>query len=200
VISWYHQHFIHKRRVGRLADHLAALIVENASVLDVGAGDGKLAASISARRPDVAVHGIDVLVRDDTAIQVGAFDGKTFPGESKSVDTVIMIDVLHHTERPGDLLLEAARLARRQVILKDHYLRGVAARQTLAFMDRIGNARHGVEIPGNYLRPEEWEGLYLDAGLERVLELQKLDIYPLPLSLIFERGLHFIALLEPLDR
>ena len=200
MIGWYHRRFIHTRRIDTLAQHLCELIETGSSVLDVGSGDGRLAASILERRPDLSIHGVDVLVRDDTAIPVQEFDGTTLPRESRSIDTVIMVDVLHHTESPGALLREAARVARRQVILKDHYRRGVGAAPTLALMDHIGNARHGVASPGTYLSPPEWTALYRDSGVRPVRELQRLGLYPWPLSWMFGRGLHFIAVLEPRDR
>jgi hypothetical protein len=144
----------------------------------------------------VTIRGIDVLVRSSPAIPVDAFDGQTIPLQSRSVDTVIMIDVLHHTESPGQLLCEAARVARRQVILKDHYLQGFAAHKTLSMMDQVGNARHGVEIPCNYLKPSQWDDLYKIARLKPVQCRRRLGLYPQPLSWFFERRLHFVVALE----
>ena len=38
-ISWYHQRFVHERRVRVLAQHFADLIAREATVLDVGCGN-----------------------------------------------------------------------------------------------------------------------------------------------------------------
>ena len=72
-ISWYHERFVHQRRIRVLAQHFADLIARDASVLDVGCGDGMLAAQIAKMRPDISMRGIDVLVRDDPAIPVEPF-------------------------------------------------------------------------------------------------------------------------------
>ena len=48
----------------QLAQHLADLLPRNASVLDVGTGDGSLAQRIGQLRPDVTLRGIDLLVSD----------------------------------------------------------------------------------------------------------------------------------------
>ncbi len=195
-IGWSHQRFVHTRRVQVLASHFADLIEPGASVLDVGCGDGLLSEAVGKHRPDLTIHGIDVLVRGNAAITVEPFDGTKIPFQSDSFDTVMMVDVLHHTGSPQVLLDEAARVASKQVILKDHYLRGFAAYRTLALMDRVGNSRHGVEIPCNYLTESQWDALFQASDLRRVTCRENLGLYPPPLSWIFERKLHFIASLE----
>lgn len=196
-IAWYHERHIHERRVRVLAHHFADLIAPNADVLDVGCGDGKLAARIQRARPDISVRGIDIFVRDSTAIPVIEFDGTTIPMESDSVDTVTMVDVLHHADDASRLLREAKRVAGKQIIIKDHFVQGFAAWKTLRFMDQVGNARHGVSIPCNYLTPIEWQDLFDTVGLNKVHGRERLGLYMPPLSWLFERSLHFVATLEP---
>ena len=196
-IAWVHKRLIHERRVQVLAQHFADLLVRDAEVLDVGCGDGKLAARILALRPDVSIRGIDVLVREETEIPVDEFNGDEIPLQTNSVDVVTLVDVLHHTQSPGQLLCESARVARKQVLLKDHYLQGFAAGKTLKMMDHVGNARHGVEIPCNYLTPSQWDDLYAAAGLKPVECRDSLGLYLPPLNWCFERSLHFIAALKP---
>lgn len=199
-ITWAHQSYIHSRRIKVLAAHLADLLVDRAKVLDVGCGDGLLAAAIGQLRPDLTLRGIDVLVRENTAIDVASFDGRQIPFESNSFDAVMLVDVLHHTLEPRSLLAEAARVASRQIVLKDHYLRGIAAGPTLAFMDKVGNERHGVEIPRNYLTPSQWQELYRATEVRQIECREKLGLYPPPIDWIFGRGLHFVASFEPEGR
>ncbi|QDT02682.1 hypothetical protein K227x_10600 [Rubripirellula lacrimiformis] len=195
-IAWYHGKYVHRRRVDVLRRHFCELIPDGARVLDIGCGDGWLSSEIVKARPDVSICGMDVLVRPDTLIDVTEFDGATIPLPTNSVDVAILVDVLHHTHDPARVLVEAARVARDRVVIKDHFLRGIAAQQTLAFMDQIGNSRHGVEIPCNYLTPDDWTALYDQAQLEITESRQKLGLYPPPLSWLFERGLHFVASLN----
>jgi hypothetical protein len=63
-------------------------------------------------------------------------------------------------------------------------------------MDWVGNARHGVVLPYNYLTSEEWKNLFAKVGLGVMQYHQKLGLYPFPANLVFERSLHFISLLE----
>ncbi len=198
-IAWYHGRFIHSRRVNVLTHHLTELILKDAKVLDIGCGDGWLSSKIAENRNDVSVQGLDVLVRSDAFVEVTPFDGDVIPFGNDSFDTVMMIDVLHHTVDPLRLLSEAARVAKRQIVLKDHFLRGTLAFQTLAMMDRTGNSRHGVELPFNYQTPSKWTDLYHQIGWSVTESREQLGLYANPLSWFFERGLHFITALQPND-
>jgi ubiquinone/menaquinone biosynthesis C-methylase UbiE len=121
LIEHIHGGYAHKRRVHILSELLAPLIPKGAEVLDVGCGDGLLAHSISKKRPDIAIRGVDVFIRESTHVPVEAFDGKIIPYPDGSFDAVMFVDVLHHTEDPIILLREATRVGRR-IIIKDHLL------------------------------------------------------------------------------
>jgi len=188
-----HNAYAYDRRVDRLADHIAALLPDHAEVLDVGCGDGMLGRLVGQRRTDVSLTGIDVLVRPETALPVQSFDGSHIPLEDDSVDAVMFVDVLHHTDDPMVLLREAKRVARRAIVVKDHIRSGLLAGSTLRFMDRVGNARHGVALPYNYWTRPQWSEA-VDALALRVEDWRTdLRIYPPPADWIFGRSLHFAA-------
>jgi SAM-dependent methyltransferase len=191
-----HQKFVHERRVEVLSRHLAELLPPDASVLDVGSGDGRLAQRVQSLRSDLRVRGADVLVRPDAFIRVEQFDGVHLPFADQAFDAVMMIDVLHHATDQQALLVETARTARRAVVIKDHVVRGPLAHATLRFMDRVGNARHGVALPYSYWTDEQWRRGFERAGLRQVTRREHLGLYPWPASLVFERGLHFLTVLE----
>ena len=196
AIEHAHRHAVVDRRVRVLTGHLAPLVPESASVLDVGCGDGKLARALMDARPGITVRGLDVLVRDDAAIPVESFDGAHLPVEDDAFDVVLFVDVLHHADHAARMLAEAKRVARRFVLLKDHTRDGLLAGPTLRFMDRVGNARHGVALPYDYWSEREWRSAFLDAGLEIETWRGRLGLYPFPASLLFDRGLHFVARLS----
>jgi ubiquinone/menaquinone biosynthesis C-methylase UbiE len=193
VMDAIHGQFLIGRRARVLSGHVATLLPSRASVLDVGCGDGDIARRIMETRPDISIHGIDVLVRPETAIPVDEFDGSHFPFADHTFDVVTFVDVLHHTDDPTALLAEASRVARKSVVIKDHLVRGVLARPTLRLMDMVGNVRHSVALPFNYLTYPEWETAFAAARLAIVRRENRLSIYPWPATLVFDRKLHFIA-------
>ena len=188
---------IFDRRITVLSKHLAELIPRDASVLDVGAGDGRLAARLLELRPDLNIRGVDVLVRGTTRVPILEFDGQTLPFPDRSIDVVMMVDVLHHASLQMALLRETVRVAAKVVVIKDHLVQGLLALPTLRFMDWVGNARHGVALPYSYWTPTEWSEAFRTAGLTPIVERERLGLYPWPVSLLFDRGLHFIRVLEP---
>jgi glycosyltransferase involved in cell wall biosynthesis/SAM-dependent methyltransferase len=196
LIERVHEEYVVDRRVRKLADHLTDLLPYKARVLDVGCGDGKLARLIADRRDDIEIQGIDVLVRSATAISVAPFDGARIPYPDASFDVVMFVDVLHHTSDPLVLLREAARVAKKAIVLKDHTANGVLARPTLRFMDRVGNARHGVALPHNYWSRRKWLLAFATIGFAIREWRSSLGLYPWPANWVFGRRLHFVARLE----
>ena len=195
MIGSLHQKLVAGRRVRVLAAHLSALVPRGARILDVGCGDGLIDHLISSQRPDVSIQGIDVLVRKNTHIPVKHFDGTTIPYPYGSYDAVMLIDVLHHTVDPMVMLNEAQRVAH-TVLIKDHFRDGFLANSTLRLMDWVGNARHGVALPYNYWSKRQWSSAFESRHLKQAEIRTSLKLYPWPVSLIFERTLHFVARLE----
>ena len=191
-----HQKLARGRRVRVLAGAIADMLPGGAAALDVGSGDGEIASQILRLRPDVSIIGIDVLARESTAVPIEIFDGKTIPYDDESFDVVMLIDVLHHSDQQEVLLSEAKRVARASLVIKDHLLQGAMSRRTLRFMDSIGNDRHGVRVPFNYLTPTEWNAAYDRVGLHVDCQREKLGLYSWPAGLLFDRKLHFIARLN----
>lgn len=196
LLNQIHETSVHSRRVDSLRNHLLGLMPRSGKVLDVGCGDGLLASLLAARLPKTEFIGIDVLVRQETQVPVSYFDGFSIPLADDSVDTVMMVDVLHHTDDPSVLLREAQRVARRHVVIKDHTRDGLLANSTLRFMDWVGNAHHGVALPYNYLSKAEWDQRLAEVGLVVDQWIAKPRMYGKPVDWLFGRSLHFVARLD----
>jgi SAM-dependent methyltransferase len=191
ILEKVHANVVFGRRVHVLARHLARVLPARASVLDVGCGDGSVAALVLDHRADLTIRGIDVLVRPVTQIPVEPFDGHSIDVPDGSFDVAMFIDVLHHTDDPRVLLREAARVAR-NVVIKDHLAEGFLARPTLRTMDWFGNASHGVVLPYNYWTRRQWLTAFDEVGLVIDSESTALGLYPAPASLLFDRRLHVL--------
>jgi SAM-dependent methyltransferase len=200
LIKSVHEGYVHKRRILVLSDWCSKLIPFNSKVLDVGCGDGRLARLVADKRPDISICGIDVRQRNDAAMFVGEFDGKSIPYGEGSFDVVMFVDVLHHADQPMTLLREAARVARQAILIKDHLLEGMFAYSTLRLMDWVGNARYSVPLPYNYWTLAKWHRVFDKLALNITFWESNLKLYPFPADLILGRSLHFIVLLGMRDR
>ncbi|MDP6544397.1 MAG: methyltransferase domain-containing protein [Phycisphaerae bacterium] len=194
VVSAVHRRCVYGGRVARLAEAIGALCPEGPQkILDVGCGDGHIAKTLADRLGDgCEISGIDVLVRDAPAIPVTRYDGRTMPFGDDSFDTVLLIDVLHHTGDPAALLAEAARVAGGSVIVKDHVCESRLDKWLLSFMDWVGNRPHGVALEYNYLSAAEWDNCIAAAGLVREYHTANVKLYRWPLSVFFERRMHVL--------
>ena len=198
MVAKIHGKFVFGRRVMRLANGIASLIPPGCkTVLDVGSGSGEVAAYLKELAPSLSMTGVDVLVREQTAIPTKSFDGVTLPFPNKSFDVVLLIDVIHHSQKPNELLRDCARVAKRAVIIKDHLQKNRFDHYVLSVMDWAGNASHGVQREDRYFSAQEWADLYQKGSLNLIRTQQRLDLYPFPFSLLIERHLHFMSLLQP---
>lgn len=188
-----------QRRQDRLAQHLAALAPgpEPLHILDVGCGSGQIAANLQARLPGSRIEGVDVLVRPNTYIPVTAFDGRELPFGDGSFDYVLLVDVLHHTLNPEQLLAECLRVSRRGVWLKDHLCNSRWDDFRLRLLDWVGNWAHGVNLPFNYYSTAQWESLFAQLKVKPLRRQYQLGMYPAALRWFLERSLNFLTLLEP---
>jgi ubiquinone/menaquinone biosynthesis C-methylase UbiE len=196
-IEKIHERHVKSRRAFILHEKLKDLLPNfKATVLDIGCGDGVVAMHLKKSKPNLEIQGIDTLVRPGTAIPVSQFDGQDIPFESESFDLCMFVDVLHHAKSPFILLKEAVRVARHGIIIKDHKVSGLFARQTLKFMDDTHNRRYGVSLPYNYWTEEEWNDAFEKLHLNVFRYERRLNLYPFWADWIFGRSLHFIGFFE----
>jgi ubiquinone/menaquinone biosynthesis C-methylase UbiE len=199
ALTDYHHRTIHVPRVRRVAQALAPLIAEAGgarSVLDVGCGDGSIAARVGRAVGAERVVGLDVALRDELAIEAFAYDGGVLPFADQSFDVVLLADVLHHAENPLALMRESLRVASVGVALKDHLAFGALSTRLLELMDRVGNYAAAVPVTGRYLALEEWFELVQRAGGRLTVMRWPLRIHDLPWRLVTRSELQFAAFVE----
>jgi len=186
-----HRRLVMTRRVSVIASSAARLLpLRVKSVLDVGAGTGEMAIALQQYRSSLALSGVDVLVRPNTLIPVQAYDGYHLPLASKSIDAVMLIDVLHHCDDPLQVLQECLRVAREGVLIKDHVANNRLQHLVLAYMDWVGNRAHHIALPNNYWSSQQWQEALRDSGAEIKSRVDNLPLYPAPLLWAFGRRLH----------
>ncbi|MEM9969915.1 MAG: class I SAM-dependent methyltransferase [Pseudomonadota bacterium] len=197
ILGKVHHHAIFTGRVAGIVEAMGPMIPQASKILDVGAGDGRIAAGLANRSSAKSVEGLDVMHRPTADIPITLFNGTEIPFADNSFDVVTFVDVLHHTDNPGVLINEAARVAREAVVIKDHFSENAVDNLTLRLMDWVGNAPHGVVLPYNYASRDAWRRWFGEAQLTQDETSDRVDLYPVPLSWIFGRGLHFVSRLLP---
>lgn len=192
----FHSYFVFPRRTEIIARHVAELLPKNAFVLDVGCGNGAMDKKILDLRHDIKIIGIDVLKRERTDRHVTIFNGRNLPFPDKNFDCVLFIDTLHHTLNHKELMNEAVRVSAKNIIIKDHNLQNKISFYILKYMDWVGNKPYDVNLPFNYLRASEWNKIFQNLNLKKDKEIIRLNLYPFPFNLLFERNYHFLVKLN----
>ena len=196
VLRKVHARFVHKRRIGVLAHHLCEFLKPGWQILDVGCGDGKLDSILGTLVPRLQIRGVEVVVRENCSIACDSYDGVHLPFPDKSFDACVIVDVLHHATDPLALLMDARRVSRDCVLIKDHFAESAIDHWTLRLMDWVGSRPHGVRTLYRYRSHSEWQELYDCAGVVPISTMRDIPLYPAPFSMIFGRGLHFVSLLR----
>jgi SAM-dependent methyltransferase len=194
-----HHERVRLPRVGRVAGALAELArldrsPERPSILDVGAGDGRVGRAI-ADVLDGEVRGVDVKPQE-SAIPVSSFDGRSLPFAAGAFDFVVLADVLHHAEQPGALLAEAVRVAGVAVLVKDHFAFGPWSRRMLRVLDEVGNAQQRVAVRARYFSPAEWLDSIDRAGACVTAQIWPLRVHPPPICWVTRDEIQFAARVE----
>lgn len=163
----YHSRIV--RRESRQAADLASRhLVAGNRVLDVGCGEGYVAAELGARGAAVdLVDIVDVRRARDPLQSFRLFDGLNLPFPEGSFDLVMLNFVLHHVpdDRKPHLLREASRVSRDKVLILEDTPENA--------FDRLMNRRHGESYrakigshaPFGFLTRREWQWLFTGLGL-----------------------------------
>ncbi len=193
TIGSLHSSLVFGRRVRALAAAIAPLLPPG-DALDVGAGSGMLAHLIMESRPDISFTGIDVHLRPESYIAVSAYDGVHIPHPDGAFASVMIVDVLHHTDDPAVVLAECLRVSRGPVVVKDHFHENAVEHAVLRFMDWVGNRSHGVRLPYNYFTRSTWTQTLIQIGAHEISRQESVpDLYPQPFQSAIGQRIQFIA-------
>jgi len=157
-------------RENEIGGRIAPNLERGWTVLDVGAGTGRIARWLASR------VGVEPTLADVTEFgnRVRSFpflrmtDPLAIPAADGEYDAVVMLFVLHHIERWEDqerLVGEAARVAERRVVLVEDTPTSRADLALNVAWDWALNLRHGVPKPFTFRTVEGWRRAFARAGL-----------------------------------
>lgn len=156
-------------REGELALQVTPFLDASWSVLDVGSGNGRLASRIAS------TSGAKVTLCDVTPRSVPGMSYLTMSGPAAlpcpdgSCDAVMMLFMLHHMstfEQQERLLRDAARVARKRLILLEDTAVGHMERAFNMAWDFVLNAPSGVPTPFTFRTTAEWETVVKRSGFQ----------------------------------
>lgn len=150
----------------QLAGYIAPLCEDNSRILDVGCDDGTVGELIMKINPTLEIVGIDIQSNRPSKIPRKIYDGRNIPYPDKSFDTVIVLDVLHHTNDILSLLKEIKRVSRKHIIIKDHMTYGRFSNFMICFADYVSNAPYGIRCAFNFPTPGRWNSYFRELGLK----------------------------------
>ena len=142
------------------------------SILDIGAGTGRAMLWLRERFPGLVIKGVEPV---DELREIGHSKGLSredlLPGDGanlsfadNSFDLVCEFAVLHHVRRPGQVVAEMSRVARRMVAISDcNFMgqgpKGVRAVKSLLYLLGLWRAADWVKTRGKGYTISEGDGL-----------------------------------------
>ena len=197
LVAAAHEAVAYGPRIEALSKIIARQLRETDHVLDVGCGNGRLAAACMKIVPGVDFHGLERSPRGGEPISVSRLEGDRFPFEDGAFDVVLLADVVHHEPTPDVLLKECRRVSRRLVLLKDHWHKNSFQYLRICALDFAANYAVGVRCLYLYGTPDTWRRLVDAAGLAMLSTESPLRLYRQPFEALFGGSLHFFAALAP---
>ena len=163
-----------RRKARQVARHL-----RGGSLLDLGAGEGYVAAALAGRQLRTVLMDLGAFFR--TRLPGVVYDGHRIPLADNSVDTVLISLALHHAEDPDQVIAEALRVARLRLVVTESVYVWEWERRALGVVDRWANRTRGMtrESPEGsalgFRTVPEWTAA-LERHGDRVLRSKRLNV------------------------
>ena len=139
--------------------HVEQFLAPGSTILDIGCGNGMML-DVAEEDYGCIGFGIDVGPPPTRIPRFAIFDGLSVPFADQSVDIALFVFVLHHANDPGELLREAARVARHQVIVIEDTPESHWERRWSRLHIRSFASRHRIPWQGLARSEEEWRHVF----------------------------------------
>ena len=154
---------VYRHRARWTARRVRPFIQPGERVLDVGAGDCRLA-ELLRRKAGCEVACVDVGDCNKTSLPLKLYDGRRLPFADRSFDVLLLIFVLHHSEDPQAVLHEARRVCRRHVIAFEDVNLTWWDRVMFRGFHRWAEWSQRLQRPYHEWSPERWSILAQESG------------------------------------
>ena len=151
------------KTVRLLSPHLR----EGERVLDIGCGFGYQMHMLQ-KSMHVSIEGIDVVDYHEADMPMKKFDGVSIPYPDKAFDASYLAFVLHHAERPVDLLHDAMRVSKHRVIIIEDTPRNGFDRNFDRLHGWMFNRYYHLDHQCVFRSVEEWHKIFDSLGIKKV--------------------------------
>jgi ubiquinone/menaquinone biosynthesis C-methylase UbiE len=150
-------------RVAEKLNELTPHLKSKDNVLDVGSGNGILCYELRKRGFSVTALDVRNLSFIDN-IKPAIYDGLKMPLRDVSVDVLLLITVLHHTQSPERVLGEAKRVAKKIIVIEETYS-NIINKYLTYFIDSVFNFEF-FGHPHTNKTDADWRDLFERLGLK----------------------------------
>ena len=161
-------------------DTFIKFIGEDEKVLDIGAGAGWIAKSLQERKK-ARMTLLDVINLNQTNLPLILYDGRKMPFPENSFDTALLIHVLHHCDRPQEVLKETKRVVRDKIIIIEEAPSFWFDKIFLYFRDTVNNLffcflvselKEITNLPFHFKKISEWQEILENLDLKIIHKKQ----------------------------
>jgi len=146
-----------ENRGKEFADWITPFLSKKNKILDIGTGTGHVCQELNNR--GYKAHPLDVENLSFTPnVNPQIFDGKRIPYLRNAFDVSLLLTVLHHTDKPEEVLRESVRVARRIIIIEDIYTSSLH-KYTTFFFDSLLNLEFAGH-PHSNKSDSEWRAIF----------------------------------------
>ncbi len=111
---------LHQKKAKYLVELIGPFLEKKAKIMDLGCGSGEVSKKLLEL--GYLVTSVDVVNKVKVeGVKVLVYDGEKLPFGDKEFDKVLLITVLHHVDKYGELLREVARVSKEIIIVEDIY-------------------------------------------------------------------------------
>ena len=146
-------------RADVIAGHLASHFAPRSSLLEIGAGKGRVARALQDAA-HVEIKLVDVVDYNETDLKLEVYDGRELPFADNVFDYSLLVFVLHHTPDPLRVLAEALRVSRGGVFVVENHVQGWLRKLITRTVDSIPHFQQGVPICYHTHTVAEWQELF----------------------------------------
>lgn len=157
--------FLVKIAAGRTKEILRKIevhISKNDNIVDIGSGLCLVASALKKKSYKVVCSDVKNYSLFPE-IKPVLLNGRRLPFSDNKFDVALLVTVLHHTERPLDVLREAKRVAKRIIVMEEIYDSFLQKHLTF-FMDSLTNLQF-INHPHTNKTDEDWKKIFLDMKL-----------------------------------